>query len=109
VQQPPHRTLQSPENMVVAGRWLLSSFVHGVLRASGTAGNALSAPLADASSATAGSHVTNSCFLAGALPELSVALVKGSEGVCWGALHMYATAGSIVARAGAVVPAVDSA
>jgi hypothetical protein len=48
---------------------------------------------AAASSATAGSDVTTSSFVTGALRELGVALVKGNEVVYREALHVYATAG----------------
>jgi hypothetical protein len=60
-----------------------------------------------ASSATAGLDVTTSSFMTGALRELSVALVKGNEVVYREALHVYATTGGTVARAGAMVPTVD--
>jgi hypothetical protein len=62
---------------------------------------------AAASSATAGSDVTTSSFVTGALHELSVALVKGNEVVYREALLVYATASSTEARAGATVPTVD--
>jgi hypothetical protein len=55
------------------------------------------------SSATAGSYVTTSSFVTGALRELGVALVKGNEVVCREALH----AGGTAARVGATVPTVD--
>jgi hypothetical protein len=53
---------------------------------------------AAASSATAGSDITTSTFVTGALCELSVALVKGKEVVYRDALHVYATAGGTAAR-----------
>jgi hypothetical protein len=62
---------------------------------------------AAASSATAGSDVTTSSFVTGALRELGVALVKGNEVVYREALHVYATAGGTAARVGATVPTVD--
>jgi hypothetical protein len=62
---------------------------------------------AAASSATAGPDATTSSFVTGALRELSVALVKGNEIMYREALHVYATAGGTVARAGAPVPTVD--
>jgi hypothetical protein len=61
---------------------------------------------ASASSVTAGSKVTTSSFVTGAL-ELIVALVKGNEVVYGEALHVYATAGGAAARACATVPTVD--
>jgi hypothetical protein len=57
--------------------------------------------------ATAGSDVTTSSFVTGALRELGVALVKGNEVVYREALHVYATAGGTAARVGATVPTVD--
>jgi hypothetical protein len=54
-----------------------------------------------ASSATAALGVTSSCFVAGALGELSVALVH--EVVYREALRVYTTAGCTAAHAGAVV------
>jgi hypothetical protein len=60
-----------------------------------------------ASSATAGSDVTPSAFMAGALRELCAALVKGNDVVYREALHVYATAGGTAARAGALVPMAD--
>jgi hypothetical protein len=63
--------------------------------------------LAAASSATAGSDVTTSSFVTGALRELGVALVKGNEVVYREALHVYATAGGTAARVGVTVPTVD--
>jgi hypothetical protein len=48
---------------------------------------------AAASTATAGSDVTTSSFVTGALRELGVALVKGNEVTHREALHVYATAG----------------
>jgi hypothetical protein len=62
---------------------------------------------AAASFARAGSDVTTSSFVTGALRELGVALVKGNEVVYREALHVYATAGSTAARVGATVPTVD--
>jgi hypothetical protein len=62
---------------------------------------------AAASSATAGSDVTTSSFVTGALRELGVALVQGNEVVYREALHVYATAGGTVACVGAMVPTVD--
>jgi hypothetical protein len=62
---------------------------------------------AAASSATAGSDVTTSSFVTGALRELGVALVKGNEVVYREALHVYATAGGTAARVGATVPTGD--
>jgi hypothetical protein len=62
---------------------------------------------AAASTATAGSDVTTSSFVTGALRELGVALVKGGEVVYREALHVYATAGGTAARVGATVPTVD--
>jgi hypothetical protein len=59
------------------------------------------------SSATAGSDVTTSSFVTGALRELGVALVKLNDVVYREALHVYATAGGTAARAGATVPTVD--
>jgi hypothetical protein len=61
-----------------------------------------------ASSATAGSDVTASSFVTGALRELSVILAKRNEVVYRGALHVYATAGGTAARAGAMVLTVES-
>jgi hypothetical protein len=58
--------------------------------------------VAAASSATAGSHVTTSSFVTGALRELSVALVRGNEVVYREALLVYATA-----SVGATVLTVD--
>jgi hypothetical protein len=65
--------------------------------------------LADAvaSSATAGSDVTTSSFVTGALRDLSVALVEGNEVVYREALHVHATAGGTTARAGAMAPTMD--
>jgi hypothetical protein len=62
-------------------------------------------PLADtaASFATAGSEVTTSSFVTGALRELNVALVKGNEVVHREALHVYATSGGTAACAGGTV------
>jgi hypothetical protein len=65
---------------------------------------------AAASSATAGSDVTTSSFVTGALRELCVALVKGNIPLMrWyiGKRFIYATAGSTAARVGATVPTVD--
>jgi hypothetical protein len=62
---------------------------------------------AAASPATAGSDVTSSSFVTGALLELIVALVKENEVVYREALHVYATAGGAAARACATVPTVD--
>jgi hypothetical protein len=59
------------------------------------------------SSATAGSDVTTSSFVTGALCELGVALVKGNDVVYRVALRVYATAGGTAARVGATVPTVD--
>jgi hypothetical protein len=58
---------------------------------------------AAASSATAGSDVTTSSFVTGALCELSAALVKENTEVYREALHVYATACGTAARAGATV------
>jgi hypothetical protein len=52
---------------------------------------------ATTSSATAGSDVTTSSFVTGALCEHSLALGKGNEVVYGEALHVYATAGGTVA------------
>jgi hypothetical protein len=60
---------------------------------------------AAASSATAGSDVTTSSVVTGALRELGVAFVN--EVLCREALHVYATAGDTAARVGATVPTVD--
>jgi hypothetical protein len=46
-------------------------------------------------------------IVTGALQELGVALVKGTEVVYREALHVYATAGGTAARVGATVPTVD--
>jgi hypothetical protein len=62
---------------------------------------------AAASSATSGSDATTSSFVAGALRELGVALVKGNEVVYREALHVYATACGPAARIGATVLTVD--
>jgi hypothetical protein len=62
---------------------------------------------AAASSATAGSDVTTSSFVTGALCELGVLLVKGNDVEYKEALHVYATAGGTAARVGATVPTVD--
>jgi hypothetical protein len=59
---------------------------------------------ASAFTATAGSDVTASFFVTGALPELSIALVKGNEVRYWKALHVYATAGGMAVRRHAHVP-----
>jgi hypothetical protein len=48
---------------------------------------------AAASPATAGSDVTTSSFVTGALRELSAPMVTGNEVVYQEALHVYATAG----------------
>jgi hypothetical protein len=60
-----------------------------------------------ASTATAGSDVTTSSFVIGALRELSVALFKRNMVAYREALHVYATAGGIAARAGATVHTVN--
>jgi hypothetical protein len=67
--------------------------------------------LADAvaSSATAGSDITTSSFVTGALRELSVVLAKQNEVVYREALHVHATAGGTTARSGATVPTMDPA
>jgi hypothetical protein len=62
---------------------------------------------AAAASSTAGSDNTSSSFMTGTFRDLSVALVKGNKVVYREALHVYATAGGTVARAGAMVPTVD--
>lgn len=64
---------------------------------------------AAASSASAGAEVTTSAFKAGALRELSVALVRGNAIVYREALTVYATAGGTAALAGATVPSADVA
>jgi hypothetical protein len=46
-------------------------------------------------------------FMAGALCELSVTLVKRNEVVHREALYVYATTGGTAARTGATVPSVD--
>jgi hypothetical protein len=85
-----------------AGR-LLCSLIHGNQRAPSPPGNAVSVALADiaASSAMAGSDVTTSSFVTGALHEISVASARGNEVAHGEALH--ATAGSTAAPAGAIV------
>jgi hypothetical protein len=45
-------------------------------------------------------------YVTGAIRELSIALVKGNEVVYREALHVYATAGGTMARAGVTLPAV---
>lgn len=62
---------------------------------------------AAASAATAGSDVTTSSFVTGALCELSAALVEENTEAYRKALHVYATACGTAARAGATVPTVD--
>jgi hypothetical protein len=94
-----------------AGDWRPLCFhIHGILRACGPSGDAVSRTLAGAaaSSATAELDVTASSFATGALHDHSVAVVKGNEVVYREALHAYFAASGTAARAGATVPTVTT-